>query len=130
MYPEYQITPEVSEKLKYRQYRAAALICFLCAVATIVVSLIWGDHVWSSHDDKLSLRVILLYISAILMVFCVIDFVCAIYHYTLWRKNGCPCLSDDNDGLFADWRSGERSPIKITFAIILCIIALMFSIII
>ena len=103
-----------SEKLKAKQYGAASLICILVAVIMTVIRLIWGSVMLGSDVDKTFLGMVIFYVRYPVLLFGVIDFVSAIYHFMLWNQNGRCCMDDDNNSLFSDWKSGERSPIKVS----------------
>ena len=62
-------------------------------------------------------------------VFGAIDLISAAYHFMLWNRNGRKCMDDDDSSLFSDWKSGERSPVKVSLAFIAGIIALALVIV-
>ncbi len=115
---------ETSEKLKAKQYGVAALICILVAVIMTVIRLVWGGVVLGSGRDKLSLGMVIFYVRNPVLLFGAIDLVTAIYHFRLWSRSGRPSMDDDNNSLFSDWKSGERSPVKVSLILIGGIIVL------
>lgn len=38
-------------------------------------------------------------------------------------------MEDDNVSIFSDWKSGERSPVKVTLALLACMVVLVLLII-
>lgn len=34
--------------------------------------------------------------------------------FVLWNRNGRPCMEDDNYSIFSDWKSEEKSPVKVS----------------
>lgn len=110
--------PETSEKLKARQYGASTLICVLAAIIMTVIRLLWGDILFGSDGDTISLGIIIFYARNIVLLFGAIDLVSAICHFIIWNRNGRKPMEDDNDSLFADWKSGERSQVKTTLALL------------
>ena len=120
-FPQKQNT---SEKLKAKQYGAAVLICILVAVIMTIIRLIWGNVMLGSGGDKIPLGMVIFLVRNIVLLFGAIDLVSAIYHFILWNRNGRCCMDDDNNSLFSDWKSGERSPVKASLALIAGVIAL------
>ena len=110
-FPQKQAT---SEKLKAKQYGAAALILILVAIIMAVIRLIWGSVMLGSGRDNVPLGMIIFYVRNLVLLFGAIDLFSAGYHFILWNRNGRPCMDDDNNSLFSDWKSGERSPIKVS----------------
>ena len=125
-FPQKQNT---SEKLKAKQYGAAALICILVAVIMTIIRLIWGSVMLGSGGDQIPLGMVIFLARNIVLLFGAIDLVSAIYHFMLWNRNGRHSMEDDNNGLFSDWKSGERSPVKISLIMIAGIVALALVII-
>ena len=125
-FPQKQNT---SEKLKAKQYGAAALICILVAVIITIIRLIWGNVMLGSGGDKIPLGMVIFLVRNIVLLFGAIDLVSAIYHFMLWNRNGRHSMEDDNNGLFSDWKSGERSPVKISLIMIAGIVALALVIV-
>ena len=125
-FPQKQNT---SEKLKAKQYGAAALICILVAVIMTIIRLIWGNVMLGSGGDKIPLGMVIFLVRNIVLLFGAIDLVSAIYHFILWNRNGRHSMEDDNNGLFSDWKSGERSPVKISLIMIAGIVALALVIV-
>ena len=125
-FPQKQNT---SEKLKAKQYGAAALICILVAVIMTIIRLIWGNVMLGSGGDKIPLGMVIFLVRNIVLLFGAIDLVSAIYHFILWNRNGRHSMDDDNNGLFSDWKSGERSPVKISLIMIAGIVALALVIV-
>ena len=105
---------ETSEKLKAKQYGAAALILILAAIIMTVIRLTWGSVMLGSGRDNVPLSMVIFYVRSLVLFFGAIDLFSASYHFVLWNRNGRPCMDDDNNGLFSDWKSGERSPIKVS----------------
>ena len=104
---------ETSEKLKAKQYGAAALILILAAIIMTVIRLLWGSVMLGSGSD-VPLGMVVFYVRSLVLLFGAIDLFSAGYHFVLWNRNGRPCMDDDNNSLFSDWKSGERSPIKVS----------------
>lgn len=80
--------------------------------------------------DSISLGFLLFYIRNVVLLFGAIDLVPAIYHFVLWNRSGRPPMDDDNISLFSDWKSGERSPVKVSLVLAAGIIALALVIVI
>ena len=114
----------ISEKLKAKQYGAAALICILVAVIMTIIRLIWGSVMLGSGGDKIPLGMVIFLVRNIVLLFGAIDLVSAIYHFILWNRNGRHSMDDDNNGLFSDWQSGERSPVKVSLVLMAGIMVL------
>ena len=129
-FPQKQNT---SEKLKAKQYGAAALICILVAVIMTIIRLIWGNVMLGSGGDKIPLGMVIFLVRNIVLLFGAVDLVSAIYHIMLWNRNGrhgrC-CMDDDNNSLFSDWKSGERSPVKVSLVLMIGIMALALVLIV
>ena len=121
--------PEISEKLKARQYGAAGFICLFIAVIMTVIRLIWGDIMLGSGGDPVSLSMVIFLVRNLVLIFGAIDLISAAYHFMLWNRNGRKCMDDDDSSLFSDWKSGERSPVKVSLAFIASIIALALVIV-
>ena len=121
--------PEISEKLKARQYGAAGFICLFIAVIMTVIRLIWGDIMLGSRGDPVSLSMVIFLVCNLVLIFGAIDLISAAYHFMLWNRNGRKCMDDDDSSLFSDWKSGERSPVKVSLAFIAGIIALALVIV-
>jgi len=122
--------PETSEKLKTRQYKAAGLICLLVAVVMTVIRFIWGGVMLGRGGDQVSLGMVIFLVRNLVLIFGVIDLISSAYHSMLWNRNGRKCMDDDDNSLFSDWKSGERSPVKVSLAFIAGIIALALVIVI
>ena len=120
-FPQKQNT---SEKLKAKQYGAAALICILVAVIMTVIRLIWGSVMLGSGGDKVPLGMVIFLVRNIVLLFGAIDLVSAIYHFILWNRNGRHSMDDDNNGLLTDWKSGERSQVKVTLILLVGLMVL------
>lgn len=121
--------PEISEKLKARQYGAAGFICLFIAVIMTVIRLIWGDIMLGSGGDPVSLSMVIFLVCNLVLIFGAIDLISVAYHFMLWNRNGRKCMDDDDSSLFSDWKSGERSPVKVSLALIAGIIALALVIV-
>ena len=126
-FPQKQNT---SEKLKAKQYGAAALICILVAVIMTIIRLIWGNVMLGSGGDKIPLGMVIFLVRNIVLFFGAVDFVSAIYHLMLWNQNGRHSMDDDNNGLLSDWKSGERSPVKVSLVLMAGIMVLAFVLIV
>ena len=126
-FPQQQNT---SEKLKAKQYGAASLICILVAVIMTVTRLIWGSVMLGNGTDKISLGMVIFYVRYPVLLFGAIDFVSAIYHFMLWSRNGRCYMDDDNNSLFSDWKSGERSPVKVSLILMIGIMLLALVLIV
>ena len=103
--------PETSEKLKARQYGASTLICVLAIIIMTVIRLLWGDILFGSDGDTISLGIIIFYARNIVLLF-------AIFHFIILILNGRIAMEDDIDSLLSDWKSGERSQVKTTLALL------------
>lgn len=121
---------ETSEKLKAKQYGAAALICILAAVIMTVIRLIWGSVMLVSGTDRIPLGMVIFYVRNLVLLFGAIDLVPAIYHFMVWNRNGRRSMDDDNDSIFSDWKSGERSPVKVSLVLMAGIVVLALVIVI
>ena len=121
--------PEISEKLKARQYGAAGFICLFIAVIMTVIRFIWGDIMLGSGGDPVSLSMVIFLVRNLVLIFGAIDLISVAYHFMLWNRNGRKCMDDDESSLFSDWKSGERSPVKVSLALIAGIIALALVIV-
>ena len=126
-FPQKQNT---SEKLKAKQYGAAALICILVAVIMTIIRLIWGNVMLGSGGDKIPLGMVIFLVRNIVLLFGAIDLVSAIYHFILWNRNGRHSMDDDNNGLLSDWKGGERSPVKVSLVLMIGIIMLALVLIV
>lgn len=126
-FPQKQNT---SEKLKAKQYGAAALICILVAVIITIIRLIWGNVMLGSGGDKIPLGTVIFLVRNIVLLFGAVDLVSAIYHLMLWNRNGRHSMDDDNNSLLSDWKSGERSPVKVSLVLMAGIMVLTLVIIV
>lgn len=122
--------PEISEKLKAKQYGAAGFICLFIAVIMTVIRLIWGDIMLGSGGNPVSLSMVIFLVRNLVLIFGAIDLISAAYHFMLWNRNGRKCMDDDDNSLFSDWKSGERSPVKVSLALIACIVVLALLIVV
>ncbi len=113
-----------SEKLKAKQYGAVAIMFALIAIIMTAIDIIWGDCLLGSERDKIPLSIVIFYVRNVVLLFGVIDLVYAIYHFVLWNRNGRLLMDDDNNSLFSDWKSGERSPLKISLVLMAGMVAL------
>ena len=126
-FPQKQNT---SEKLKARQYGAAGFICLFIAVVMTVIRFIWGGVMLGRGGDRVSLGMVIFLVRNLVLIFGVIDLISAAYHSMLWNRNGRKCMDDDDSSLFSDWKSGERSPVKVSLALIACIVVLALLIVV
>lgn len=126
-FPQKQNT---SEKLKARQYGAAGFICLFIAVVMTVIRFIWGGVMLGRGGDRVSLGMVIFLVRNLVLIFGVIDLISAAYHSMLWNRNGRKCMDDDDNSLFSDWKSGERSPVKVSLALIACIVVLALLIVV
>ena len=126
-FPQKQNT---SEKLKARQYGAAGFICLFIAVVMTVIRFIWGGVMLGRGGDRVSLGMVIFLVRNLVLIFGVIDLISAAYHSRLWNRNGRKCMDDDDNSLFSDWKSGERSPVKVSLALIACIVVLPLLIVV
>ena len=126
-FPQKQNT---SEKLKARQYGAAGFICLFIAVIMTVIRFIWGGVMLGRGGDRVSLGMVIFLVRNLVLIFGVIDLISAAYHSMLWNRNGRKCMDDDDNSLFSDWKSGERSPVKVSLALIACIVVLALLIVV
>ena len=126
-FPQKQNT---SEKLKARQYGAAGFICLFIAVVMTVIRFIWGGVMSGRGEDRVSLGMVIFLVRSLVLIFGVIDLISAAYHSMLWNRNGRKCMDDDDNSLFSDWKSGERSPVKVSLALIACIVVLPLLIVV
>ena len=122
--------PETSEKLKARQYNAAGVTCLLIAVIMTVIRFKWGGVMLGRGGDRVSLGMVIFLVRSLVLIFGVIDLISAVYHSMLWNRNGRKCMDDDDNSLFSDWKSGERSPVKVSLALIACIVVLALLIVV
>lgn len=122
--------PETSEKLKAKQYGAAGLLFILAVIVITVIRLAWGNIVFGSGGDKISLGLVIFYVRNVLLSFGAIDIISAIYHFVIGHRNGRQPMEDDNDSPFSDWKSGERSPVKISLVLMAGIIALSLVVVV
>ena len=120
---------ETSEKLKAKQYGAAALTCILAAAIMTVIRLIWGSVMLGGEADGISLGMAIFYVRNPVLLFGAIDLVSAIYHFMIWNRNGRCSMDDDNNSLFSDWKCGERSPVKVSLVLMAGIMVLALVII-
>ena len=116
-FPQKQNT---SEKLKARQYGAAGFICLFIAVIMTVIRFIWEDIMLGSGGDPVSLSMVIFLVRNLVLIFGAIDLISVAYHF----------MDGDDNSLFSDWKSGERSPVKVSLAFIAGIIALALVIVI
>lgn len=126
-FPQKQNT---SEKLKARQYGAAGFICLFIAVVMTVIRFIWGGVMLGRGGDRVSLGMVIFLVRNLVLIFGVIDLISAAYHSMLWNRNGRKCMDDDDNSLFSDWKSGECSPVKVSLALIACIVVLALLIVV
>ena len=126
-FPQKQNT---SEKLKARQYGAAGFICLFIAVVMTVIRFIWGGVMLGRGGERVSLGMVIFLVRNFVLIFGVIDLISAAYHSMLWNRNGRKCMDDDDNSLFSDLKSGERSPVKVSLALIACIVVLALLIVV
>ena len=122
--------PETSEKLKARQYGAAGLVCFFAAVVMTLIRLVWGDTPLGRGGDPVSLGMVIFLVRSLVLIFGAIDLFSAGRHFMLWNRNGRKRMDDDDNSLLSDWKSGERSPVKVSLALIACIVGLTLLIVV
>ena len=103
---------ETSEKLKAKQYGAAALTCILVAVIMTVIRLIWGSVILGSDGDKIPLGMIIFYVRYPVLLFGAINFVSAIYHFMLWNRNGRPIWKVTTTACFLTGKAGNGLRLK------------------
>ena len=121
--------PETSEKLKAKQYGVAALISALSVIIMTVIRLVWGVVMLGLGGDQISLGLVILGVRGIVLLFGGIDLVSAVYHLFIWNRNGRRPMDDDNNSVFSDWKSGERSPVKVSLAMMAGIVVLALLIV-
>lgn len=122
--------PETSEKLKARQFKVAGLIWLLVAVIMTVICFIWGGIMLGRGGDQVSLGMVIFLVRNLVLIFGVIELISAAYHSMLWKRNGRKHMDDDDNSLFSDWKSGERSPVKVSLVLMAAIVvlALLFGV--
>lgn len=116
--------PGTSEKLKAKQYGTAGLLCILVVAMMTAVRLIWGNVMFGSGGDRISLGLVIFYVRIVVLLFGGIDIISAAYHFVLWNRNGRQPMEDDDNSIFSDWKSGERSPVKVSLVLMAGIIVL------
>ena len=79
--------------------------------------------------DRVSLGMVIFLVRNLVLIFGVIDLISAAYHSMLWNRNGRKCMDDDDNSLLSDWKSGERSPVKVSLAFIAAVMALALVIV-
>jgi len=121
--------PETSEKLKAKQYRSAGLLCLLVAVIMTVIRFIWGGIMLGHGGNQVPLGMVIFLVRNLVLIFGAIDLISAAYHFMLWNRNGRKCLDDDDNSLLSDWKSEERSPVKVSLALMACIVVLALLIV-
>ncbi len=121
--------PETSEKLKAKQYGVAALISALSVIIMTAIRLVWGEVMLGLGGDQISLGLVILGVRGIVLLFGGIDLVSAIYHLFIWNRDGRRPMDDDNNSVFSDWKSGERSPVKVSLAMMAGIVVLALLIV-
>ena len=94
-----------------------------------VVRLIWGSVMLGGEADGISLGMAIFYVRNPVLLFGAIDLVSVIYHFMIWNRNGRCSMDDDNNSLFSDWKSGERSPVKVSLVLMAGIMVLALVII-
>ncbi len=120
---------DTSEKRKAKQYGAAALLCALAAAIMTIIKWIWGGVTLGSGGDEVPLGFIIFCVRNVILIFGGIDLISAVYHLILWERKGRPDMEDDNDSLLSDWKSGERSPVKVSLVLMAVILALALVIV-
>ena len=120
---------DTSEKRKAKQYGAAALLCTLAAAIMTIIKWIWGGVILGSDWDEVPLGFIIFCVRNVILIFGGIDLISAVYHLILWVRKGRPDMEDDNDSLLSDWKSGERSPVKVSLVLMAVILALALVIV-
>ena len=121
--------PETSEKLKAKQYGVAALISALSVIIMTAIRLVWGEVMLGLGGDQISLGLVILGVRGIVLLFGGIDLVSAVYHLFIWNRDGRRPMDDDNNSVFSDWKSGERSPVKVSLAMMAGIVVLALLIV-
>ena len=120
---------DTSEKKKAKQYGAAALLCILAAVIMTAIKWIWGGVTLGSGRDEVPIGFIIFCVRNVILLFGGIDMISAAWHFILWDRKGRPDMEDDGDSLLSDWKSGERSPVKVSLALMAGILALALVIV-
>ncbi|MEY8339019.1 hypothetical protein AALB16_13540 [Lachnospiraceae bacterium 62-35] len=115
---------DTSEILKAKQYGAAALLHILIIIIMTMAGWIWGNVTLGSGRDEISLKFIIFCVRNMVLIFGIADLVSALCHLFCWNRNGRPSLEDDNNNLLSDWKGGERSPLKVSLALLACILVL------
>lgn len=87
--------PEISEKLKARQYRAAGFICLFIAVIMTILRFVWGGIMLGNGGDTISLSMAIFLVRNFVLIFGAIDLTSAAYHFMLWNRNGRKYMDDD-----------------------------------
>lgn len=72
--------PGTSEKLKMKQYGAAGLLCILFVIIMTVIRLAWGNIMFGSGRDRISLGLVIFYVRNVVLLFGGIDIISAAYH--------------------------------------------------
>ena len=116
---------DTSEKKKAKQYGAAALLCIIMTA----IKWIWGGVTLGGGRDEVPLGFIIFCVRNVILLFGGIDLISAAWHFMLWDRKGRPDMEDDGDSLLSDWKSGERSPVKVSLALMAGILALALVIV-
>ncbi|MCI8296596.1 MAG: hypothetical protein HFG22_12110 [Lachnospiraceae bacterium] len=128
MFNRWKGRQDTSEILKAKQHGAAALLFLAVAAVMLFVRLRWGSMTIGSGQDAVTLGECIYYVNNIVLIFGAIDLVSAICSLLRWNKKGRPYQEDD--GLLADWKNGERSPVKVALALLACVAVLVLLLIV
>ena len=105
--------PKTSDKLKTKQYAVSTGIWGVLFLILQVVRWQWGSVVLHVGQDRISVDTVAYYVGILLLFFGGIDAISACRHLFQWKREGRPQESEEKQGLFSDWSTGERSPVKI-----------------
>lgn len=120
---------ETSQLLKARQYCAAALTETTVFALSLISILLWGDLSFLVQGQKITLGFLLGLVSGLILIFSIISWCSALFNYWGWVQKGRPKSEDDQNGLLSDWKSGERSPLRLSFFFLGCAALLFFALI-
>ena len=105
------------------------MISALSVIIMTAIRLVWGEVMLGLGGDQISLGLVILGVRGIVLLFGGIDLVSAIYHLFIWNRDGRRPMDDDNNSVFSDWKSGERSPVKVSLAMMAGIVVLALLIV-
>ena len=116
---------KTSDKLKTKQYAVSAGIWGVLFLILQVVRWRFGSIAFGAGQDSVPVDTVAFYVGIVILFFGVVHAISACRHFFQWNREGRPQEGEEKQGLFSDWNTGERSPVKLTLVLFLGVMVML-----